>query len=38
MESYKEILERMKGEYAERSGSRPEDVSDIGIRLQVMAG
>ncbi len=38
MESYKEILERMKREYTERSGSRPEDVSDIGIRLQVMAG
>lgn len=38
MESYKEILERMRAAYIEKSGNKPEDVSDIGIRLQVMAG
>ena len=38
MESYKEILERMRAKYIEESGNKPEDVSDIGIRLRVMAG
>ncbi len=38
MESYRDILERMRARYIEESGNRPEDVSDIGIRLRVMAG
>ena len=38
LESYKEILERMRAKYIEESGNKPEDVSDIGIRLRVMAG
>lgn len=38
LESYKDILRRMRETYIEKSGNRPEDVSDIGIRLQVMAG
>ena len=38
METYKEILDRMNAAYKEHSGSRPEDVSDIGLRLQVLAG
>lgn len=38
LESYKEILERMRAAYTEKSGNKPEDVSDIGIRLMVMAG
>lgn len=28
----------MKEKYAEKSGGNPEDVSDIGLRLQVLAG
>lgn len=38
MEEYKDILERMRAAYIEKSGNKPEDVSDIGLRLQVMAG
>lgn len=38
LENYKDILGRMRAAYIEKSGNKPEDVSDIGIRLQVMAG
>lgn len=38
LDSYKDILERMRAAYIEKSGNKPEDVSDIGIRLMVMAG
>ncbi len=38
METYKEILDRMRSAYMEKSGVSPEDVSDIGLRLQVLAG
>lgn len=38
METYKEILDRMRKAYETQSGNRPEDVSDIGLRLQVLAG
>ncbi len=38
MEKYREILERMQGAYREKSGWEPETVSDLGLRLQVLAG
>ncbi len=38
MESYDEILERMKGKFAELSGTSINDDSDVGIRLKVLAG
>lgn len=38
LETYEEILERMRGEYAAKSGGPPEEASDIGLRLQVLAG
>lgn len=38
MESYEEILERMKNKFAELSGSNVNDDSDIGIRMKVLAG
>lgn len=38
LEEYKDILERMRAAYIQKSGNKPEDVSDIGLRLQVMAG
>ena len=38
MEKYREILERMQGAYREKSGWEPEAVSDLGLRLQVLAG
>lgn len=38
MESYDGILKRMEDAYEEKSGCRPEAVSDIGLRLRVLAG
>ena len=38
MESYDSILKRMEDAYEEKSGCRPEAVSDIGLRLRVLAG
>lgn len=38
MESYEAILRRMREKYEEKSGSPPEDVSDAGLRLQILAG
>lgn len=38
MESYEKILERMRETYAQKSGWEPEQVSDTGLKLQVLAG
>ena len=38
METYDAILERMVETYEEESGARVEDVSEIGLRLRVLAG
>lgn len=38
MESFEDILSRMVAAYEEASGCRVEDVSDIGLRLRVLAG
>lgn len=38
MESYEAILERMREAYREKSGWVPEEVSDTGLKLQVLAG
>lgn len=38
METFEEILERMKSAYQEESGHSAEDVSDTGLRLRVLAG
>lgn len=38
MESYDEILERMRGKFAELSGASINDDSDVGIRMKVLAG
>lgn len=38
MESYDEILERMKNKFIELSGASINDKSDIGIRMKVLAG
>ncbi|MCI9256951.1 baseplate J/gp47 family protein [Acutalibacter sp.] len=38
METYEAILERMRVEYEKKSGSPPEDASDLGLRLQILAG
>ena len=38
METYEAILERMRAEYEKKSGSPPEDASDLGLRLQILAG
>ncbi len=38
MESYEEILKRMQDAYQTESGYSPEDVSDTGLRLRVLAG
>lgn len=37
-ETYNEIYERMKQKYEEESGSEFDEVSDIAIRLKVLAG
>lgn len=38
MEAYSEILDRMKAKYEELTGITPSDTSDIGVKLQVLAG
>ena len=38
METYQEILDRMRRQYADKSGGTPDEAGDIGIRLQVLAG
>jgi len=38
MESYENILQVMKDKYESESGSSIDDVSDIGLRLQLVAG
>ncbi len=38
MESYEQIYARMRAAYQEKSGCMPEEVSDLGLRLQVLAG
>ena len=38
MDSYQEILDRMKEKYKELSGYDADGASDIGIRMQVLAG
>lgn len=38
MECYEDILSRMREKYREESGLEPEDVSDTGLRLRVLAG
>ncbi len=38
MDSYNEILERMKNKYSELSGSEVPELSDIDIRMKVLAG
>ena len=38
METYDEILKRMTEKYEERTGTSPDDSSDIGIRMRVLAG
>ncbi len=38
METYEEILKRMREAYTQKSGGPPEEASDIGLRLQVLAG
>ena len=38
METYEEILKRMTEKYEERTGTSPDNASDIGIRMRVLAG
>ena len=38
METYDEILERMREKFCEEAGFDPFEASDIGIRLRVLAG
>lgn len=38
MQSYSEILENMKNAYEEKTGTLPDRASDIGVRLEVVAG
>ncbi len=38
MQTYDEILNRMTEKYTELSGITPSEISDIGIRLRVLAG
>lgn len=38
IQTYNEILERMCDKYEERVGTRPDKASDIGIRMEVLAG
>ena len=38
MKSYNEILDQLRTKYIERTGLEPDDASDIGIRLKVLAG
>ena len=38
MDSFEQILQRMEAEYEEKSGGKVEDVSEVGLRLRVLAG
>lgn len=38
MDSYEAICSRMKRKYREQTGYMPDDASDIGIRIQLLAG
>ncbi len=38
METYEQILKRMTEKYEERTGTSPDNASDIGIRMRVLAG
>ncbi|MGI6255294.1 MAG: baseplate J/gp47 family protein [Acutalibacter sp.] len=38
MESYEEILQRMEEEYEQQSGCKVENVSEVGLRMRVLAG
>lgn len=38
MDSYDTICSRMKRKYREQTGYMPDDASDIGIRIQLLAG
>lgn len=38
LETYEAILERMRAEYQSKSGAVPEEASDVGLRLQILAG
>ena len=38
MESYENIVKRMEDAYREESGQEVEAVSDLGLRLRVLAG
>lgn len=38
MDSYESVLSRMNGKFAELAGYSPDDASDIGIRMKVLAG
>lgn len=38
MDSYDTICNRMRRKYREQTGCMPDDASDIGIRIQVLAG
>lgn len=38
METYNEILNRMQNKFTELAGFSPNDASDIGIRMRVLAG
>lgn len=38
MQTYEEILKRMYDKYEEKTHTRPDSASDIGIRMQVLAG
>ena len=38
MESYEEILQRMEEEYEQQSNCKIADVSEVGLRMRVLAG
>ena len=38
MERFEEILQRMEETYEQESGCKVEDVSEVGLRLRVLAG
>lgn len=38
MQTYEEILERMCEKYEEKTGNHPDKASDIGVRMEVLAG
>ena len=38
MDSYEEILQRMEEAYEQKSGCKVADVSEVGLRMRVLAG